>query len=167
MNCFSGFTARLKPELLGAIKVVPNLLLCAIVLASLANLALPNRIEWVYDWSNHVEGLAYSEKFPVATYEAMRDIVAEGESIIIDARPVELYAQGHIPGSLQLSPCKFEDIFGTLAMLNAKDRLIVYCGHAFCEDALNVARMLRIGGFSDVGLYIGGWEEWKRLKEAE
>ncbi len=167
LNCFSGFSERLKPELREAIKFVPHLLICAIALGSAANVALPSRIDWVYDWSNHIEGRAYAENFPVATFEAMRDIVATGEEIIIDARRTELYMQGHIPGALQLSPCKFNDVFGTLALLNSRDRLIVYCGDAFCEDALNVARLLRAGGFSDVGLYIGGWEEWKRLGEIE
>ncbi len=167
MNCFSGFSERLRPELLDAFKAVPSLLLCAIVLGSLANTLLPNRIDWFHDWSTHIEAQAYAENFPVATFEAMLDIVASGEAIIIDARRIEDYMAGHIPGALQLSPHKFKDVFGTLSVLNRKDRLIVYCGDSSCQDALNVGRQLRSGGFANVGVYIGGWEEWQRMAGRE
>ncbi len=167
LNCFIGFSQKLRPEMLEALKAVPILLSIAIVIGSLANTVLSGRIDWFHDWSVYVEGQAYAENFPVASFDAVRDMVASGDAIIIDARPMEHYLAGHIPGALQLSPCKFKDVFGTLAVLNSRDKLVVYCGDSNCEDALNVARRLRSSGFSDVSVYIGGWEEWERLGGCE
>lgn len=141
------------------------LLLIGVVLGSLANLFLPQRIAWVGDWGNHLEALAYAENFKLASIGTVREIVQAGTHLVIDARTYEDFLSGHIETALPLSPHDPDDPWNTRGVLSPEDALLIYCSGPACEDALLLGRQLRDGGLTNITLFIGGWEEWSRSRE--
>jgi len=85
-----------------------------------------------------------------------------GAAMIVDARDAEDYAQGHIPGALNLPS---EQALSDPARLEALDPggrpIIVYCGGGACEASMHIAEALIYqAGKRRVLVYEGGWPEW-------
>ncbi|GMU38527.1 MAG: hypothetical protein KJ057_14895 [Phycisphaerae bacterium] len=85
-------------------------------------------------------------------------------TLLIDARDVAPYEEGHIPGAYR---CYFSTIDADLAAiadyLEAGYRLVVYCNGGECEDSINLCRMLRDerGVLEEnLLLYEDGWKAW-------
>lgn len=78
----------------------------------------------------------------------------------IDSRDPELYAEGHIPGALNIP---FEELADHIAKLNAipKDQIIVfYCDGGDCHISHDLAEYALSNGWRRICVYVGGWEEW-------
>ena len=87
----------------------------------------------------------------------------EGKTaLILDARPSDFYARGHVPGALNLSRDDFAHDYRRLApMLKENTKpIIVYCSGGECHDSKLVANALLSLGSADVSVYHGGWDEW-------
>ena len=80
---------------------------------------------------------------------------------IIDAREPAEYAEGHIPGAINLP---FEQVATDQERLENFDArgkpIIVYCGGGTCEVSMNLGFSLVNAGKKKVLVYMGGWPEW-------
>ncbi len=88
-------------------------------------------------------------------------------TLILDARPSLIYAQGHVPGALNLSRNDFARDYRRLAptLKPALDKpLIVYCAGGDCHDSRLVANALLTLGYSYVSIFTGGWDAWSAAK---
>lgn len=80
---------------------------------------------------------------------------------IIDAREPAEYAEGHIPGAINMpydqvvtDPVRLEDF-------DPQGRpIIVYCGGGTCELSMNLGFSLVNAGQKKVLVFMGGWPEW-------
>ena len=108
-----------------------------------------------------VESAAQEAGFPLIEVPEMREIVDSGSHLVLDARSMVEYDQGHIPGAMPLPLSGFETAFpGIAPLISSSDPLVVYCSGPRCDDALLLAQRLRDAGFSDVSLFIDGWQGW-------
>lgn len=85
-------------------------------------------------------------------------------SVFLDARSPEEYAEGHIPGALEFYADDFEK-FAPLVLPQLKDKnqeLIAYCHGSSCELSLHLANALIDQGYTNVKVFFGGWPEWKK-----
>lgn len=82
------------------------------------------------------------------------------EATVVDTRARDRYRAGHVPGAVSWPRFGTAEIPAAIGTLSRSRRLIVYCSGVACEDAEVVARRLRALGFTRVGIYRGGWEEW-------
>jgi rhodanese-related sulfurtransferase len=92
-----------------------------------------------------------------------RSAVESKSAFILDARPAPFFAQGHIPGALNLARDNFARDYRRLssALKAAGDKpIIVYCSGGACHDSRLVANALLTLGFSNVSVFTDGWEEW-------
>jgi len=88
---------------------------------------------------------------------------AQGLNLFVDARKLDLYEEGHIPGAVQCDPYEPADaIDGIMTHANGVERVIVYCGGGDCEDSIFMCRELVEAGlpYDSIFLYPGGWNEW-------
>jgi rhodanese-related sulfurtransferase len=86
----------------------------------------------------------------------------EGGATIFDARKQDEFVVGHIPTARNLPRNDFDPYSGPLvAKLTKHAFIVVYCSGLECTDAEIVARKLQRLGFDQVGIYRGGWEEWR------
>jgi rhodanese-related sulfurtransferase/DNA-binding transcriptional ArsR family regulator len=79
---------------------------------------------------------------PVARGELLRRAQA-GEVLVLDVRPAEEYAAGHIPGAVSVP---LADLPARLDALPAGTEIVAYCRGAYCVLARDAARVLRASG---------------------
>jgi rhodanese-related sulfurtransferase len=99
---------------------------------------------------------------------ALRKALAAKEVLVLDARPSSFYAEGHIPGALNLSREDFALDYGRLRpeLDKARNRpIVVYCSGGDCHDSRMVAGALMSLGFSEVRVFTGGWAAWNEAKQ--
>jgi len=94
--------------------------------------------------------------------EELRERLARGEVVLIDVRPAEEYAAGHIEGARSIP---LDELDRRLAELPPEREVVAYCRGPFCAYAHEAVRRLRAGGRAARRLQ-DGWPEW-RLEQAE
>ena len=98
---------------------------------------------------------------PLVRVPEMRRIVEGGTHLILDARSMEEYDRGHLPGAMPLPLADFEHAFpGIAPMLSPDDPLVVYCSGPRCDDALLLGQRLKEAGFANVSVFLDGWQGW-------
>lgn len=83
------------------------------------------------------------------------------EVVLLDARPIEEYRSGHLPGAYFIDPSSLDDSAALPSMDLEKD-LIVYCRGPYCVFADEAVTMLRSRGFTAHRLTLGV-PEWRAL----
>lgn len=90
---------------------------------------------------------------------AARVLLDKG-ALFLDARPVDFYNMGHIPGALPLPEDDFDRAFARLeAILRSRFEIVVYCSGYGCEASHIVARKLKGRGIPATILH-EGWPAW-------
>jgi len=79
---------------------------------------------------------------PVARDELLRRARA-GEALVLDVRPAEEYAAGHIPGAVSVP---LADLPARLDTLPAGTEIVAYCRGAYCVLARDAVRVLQASG---------------------
>jgi len=88
---------------------------------------------------------------------ALLDRVRRGEVTVLDVRPGEEYAAGHIPGALSVPLAELER---RLAELPRDQEVVAYCRGPYCVLAVEAVRVLREHGFRAVRLE-DGVPDWR------
>jgi len=87
--------------------------------------------------------------------------IARGDVVLVDVRPVEEFAAGHIDGARSIP---IEELRRRLDELPGDREVVAYCRGPFCAYAHEAVRTLRAEGRSARRLE-EGWPEWRLSKE--
>jgi rhodanese-related sulfurtransferase len=120
-------------------------------LQALARARLAEVDRLVRDYFGDADGLEPIESRELLTRARRRDVV------VIDVRPREEYAAGHIAGARSLP---LADLERRLAELPANTRIVAYCRGPYCVLAADAVRTLRRRGRDAVRL-ADGFPEWR------
>jgi rhodanese-related sulfurtransferase/DNA-binding transcriptional ArsR family regulator len=82
---------------------------------------------------------------------------AQGKVVILDVRPTEEFAAGHIPGALSVP---LDQLDATLARLPKRTEIIAYCRGPYCVLAPQAVERLRAKGYKARRL-ADGFPEWR------
>lgn len=93
---------------------------------------------------------------PVSRAELLRRKKA-GAAFVIDVRPLDEFAAGHIPGAVHLPLAELE---GRLAELPRDQEIVAYCRGPYCVMAFEAVARLRDSGFQARRLQ-DGFPEWR------
>jgi rhodanese-related sulfurtransferase/DNA-binding transcriptional ArsR family regulator len=97
---------------------------------------------------------------PVTRAE-LTERLASGAVTILDVRPVEEYAAGHIPGAHSIPPDRLEaELDAALARLPGDTEIVAYCRGPYCVYAPTAVRLLRQRGIAARRLE-DGFPEWR------
>jgi len=89
--------------------------------------------------------------------DELRARLAEGEVVLLDVRPEDEFAAGHLPGALNVPLDQLDALIATLP----HDREVVaYCRGPYCMLAADAVEALRARGFKARRLE-DGFPEWK------
>jgi rhodanese-related sulfurtransferase/DNA-binding transcriptional ArsR family regulator len=91
------------------------------------------------------------------TREELLRRVGSGQATVLDVRPAEEYAAGHIPGALSIP---LAELAGRLAELPADQEVVAYCRGAYCVLAHDAVRLLAAQGRRARRL-VDGMLEWR------
>lgn len=105
----------------------------------------------VRTWLKHKD-----EMEPVAPAELL-DRAAKGLVVVIDVRPPEEYAAGHVPGAINVP---IEQLESRLAMFGKRKEVVAYCRGPYCLMSFDAVRTLRERGFRARRLE-DGFPEWR------
>jgi len=83
--------------------------------------------------------------------------LARGEVVLVDVRPEEEFAAGHISGARSIP---LDELERRLAELPPDTEVVAYCRGPFCVYAHEAVRQLRAGGRKARRLQ-DGWPEWR------
>ncbi len=97
---------------------------------------------------------------PVSRTDLLR-LVRRGEAVVIDVRPAEEYAAGHIPGAINIPS---GELPRRLAELPHDKEIVAYCRGPYCVLAFDAVEALRRSGYHARRLE-DGWPEWKAAGE--
>jgi rhodanese-related sulfurtransferase len=139
---------------------VLSILITAVVAALIFNQASGNRIH-IFQNYEKVELVDQKYNVEFVDIEIVRYYLEKKGTIVLDARSVEEFKSGHIPGASSFSINKFDTLFkerGELLKLGAN--VIVYCSGPTCEDSHILAIKLSGKGIKDIFVFKGGMEEW-------
>lgn len=120
-------------------------------LQALARARLAEVDRLVRDYFGNVDGLE-----PVASVELLAR-ARRRDVLVIDVRPSEEFAAGHIAGALSVPLAELER---RLADLPPDKRIVAYCRGPYCVLAAEAVRLLRRRGRTAVRL-ADGFPEWR------
>jgi rhodanese-related sulfurtransferase len=83
--------------------------------------------------------------------------LSRGDAVLIDVRPHEEFAAGHIDGARSIP---LDELERRLAELPADREIVAYCRGPFCAYAHEAVRQLRAAGRTARRLQ-EGWPEWR------
>ena len=89
--------------------------------------------------------------------DELRERLARGDVLVLDVRPAEEYAAGHIDGARSIP---IDELERRLAELPADREIVAYCRGPFCAYAHDAVRKLRGAGIQARRLE-DGWPEWR------
>ncbi|ULT71926.1 ArsR/SmtB family transcription factor [Pseudomonas sp. BNK-45] len=105
--------------------------------------------------------LADSEQQPMQlegiSREELRQRLQEGGMTLLDVRSPEEFAQGHLPGAINIP---LEELEQRLAELAADQECVAYCRGPYCVLSHNAAALLRAKGFK-VRRLEQGFTDWQ------
>ena len=89
--------------------------------------------------------------------------LSRGDAVLVDVRPAEEYAAGHIEGAWSIP---IDELARRLAELPGDREVIAYCRGPFCAYAQEAVRTLKRGGWSARRLE-DGWPEWSLRHQSD
>src|SRR5581483_12405592 len=89
--------------------------------------------------------------------EDLMERMARGDVVLVDVRPAEEYAAGHIEGARSIPLAELER---RLSELPPDTEVVAYCRGPFCAYAHDAVRRLHARGRSARRL-TDGWPEWR------
>ena len=98
---------------------------------------------------------------PSISLDEARAYFEAGKALFADARPLQAYQAGHIPGAMNLDPIEFDSWSENFFSQFPTDTLIVaYCDGALCSLSTELAEKLRAMGYEKVLVFKEGWRVW-------
>ncbi|WP_411705266.1 ArsR/SmtB family transcription factor [Edaphovirga cremea] len=101
--------------------------------------------------------LSQRERLESISREELLKRLNEGDITLLDVRPSEEFAYGHLPGAINMP---VEELEGRLTELPKAQEVVAYCRGPYCVLSLNAMRTLRSNGFQARCLE-DGFPEWK------
>jgi rhodanese-related sulfurtransferase/DNA-binding transcriptional ArsR family regulator len=89
--------------------------------------------------------------------EALLERLDDGSVLLLDVRPEDEFALGHLPGALNIP---FADLERRLAELPKDTQIVAYCRGPYCVLSFETVAALRAKGY-DVRRLEDGFPEWK------
>ena len=108
---------------------------------------------------------------PQITTAELRDVLARGEAVVLDARPAEEFGISHIPGAVNVSQkagtpmsLYISDVAEVKRLVADRERpLVVYCNGPFCGKSRRFAEELVAAGYHNVRRYQLGMPGWRTM----
>jgi rhodanese-related sulfurtransferase len=126
-----------------------------------ANAFRADGIPLVERWTDTLAQKEQAAGFPAVSLAEAIDASSGNDALFLDARDVDFYAFGHIPGAVNLPVHDFDRMFpGLRGRIEAAPRVIVYCDGGGCEASVELTEKLFLAGISRVSVFYGGFQQW-------
>jgi rhodanese-related sulfurtransferase len=102
----------------------------------------------------------------VTHWPQVKPLLAAGQIVLVDARPVSTYEAGHIPGAISLPVTgNPEDFSAFRAQHPTSAHIVVYCSSTSCSLSKQLAdKLIAEFGYQKVEYMTGGYQEWQQAE---
>ena len=125
------------------------------------------KIAWRGELSSYLEKIDEHRRatefkgMPTVSLEEAHDLWKGGETLFLDARDADDFAELHIPKAVNLPLSRVSEIKDTgILGFPRERRIVVYCAKTQCSSALKLAKHLRSLGFTRVMAFLEGFQGW-------
>lgn len=140
------------------------MVLLAIGSGIVVNQLRPGWLPLVGNWSAEARLTHDQGNSMVISLEEAKELCEENKVVFLDARPSELYDQGHFRFALNLPWQSFEKhIDRVFETIPDNARIVIYCDGENCSLSEDLARELSSMGYEKVKVLLNGWT---RLQKA-
>lgn len=101
---------------------------------------------------------AARDELEALSFDALRERLADGLVTLVDVRPPDEFADGHVPGAVNIP---LQELEARLAELAGGVEVVAYCRGPWCVLAFEAVARLRRAGRTARRLE-GGLPEWRR-----
>lgn len=137
-----------------------------LILASFFGLGLNFSLLKMFWRGGFRQGFVSLEKYPslsFITLEEAEELFVQSQAIFVDSRPRLQYLEGHILGAINIPYDEFNEAEVLKGgQLSFDKTLVVYCDASECQSSLALSKALNKMGFTEIMIFFGGWEEWKK-----
>jgi len=138
------------------------LTLSAVLLGLIVNQARSDSMPLLGDWSPEARITLKFGRNILIPFEEARDRFFTRGAVFIDARPQDLYREGHIQGAINLPLADFDRLADKVVQDLPEDALLVtYCDGEDCALSAELAVKLKEIGFENVRVLHDGWNRWR------
>lgn len=135
------------------------LLAVASGLATASNALHPRGVSWTKPLGPELRERAVKAGLVPVGLDALRPLLKDGKTLLVDARPREKFEIGELPGAINLPWKEIED--GEKLPPPPRGRpIVVYCENVWCDSSLKLGQWLKARGYPDVALFVDGYEVW-------
>lgn len=78
----------------------------------------------------------------------------------VDSREAKLYAEGHIPGAINVSYDHLDQDGQKFLELPKEDLIVIYCDGGDCHLSHDLSEWALANGYGRLAVFTGGWAEW-------
>lgn len=107
---------------------------------------------------------------PEITTQQVKQVIAKSSALLLDTRPYDEWASGHLPGAINVSPkpgmpisLYTSDVHEILRIVKGdkSKALVLYCNGPFCGKSKRVSADLVKEGFTNVVRFQAGTPVWR------
>ena len=98
--------------------------------------------------------------YSVGKLDAFKELLAAGDVYLVDVREEKEYAEGHIPGAVNIP---IRTLAQNLDKIPSDQPVVVYCASGLRAGMSTAA--LHMLGYDNVRSFPGGWKAWSEAKE--
>ena len=146
-----------------------GIIIASILAGIIFNIFSPHGISVIYSANNNPffrpERQSFAEEFPqVVGLKEARSHFEAGTAIFVDARPLQHYIEGHIPGAISLPLDNFENRFKEIeSQLPKNHDIIVYCDNINCDLSTYLVYRLLDKGYIYCSIFENGIKHWQTV----
>jgi len=118
----------------------------------------PETSHYISDAGNSV----IKSKIQLINLEQTYNLFSKDSVVFIDARDKWDFAEGHIPGALNIPYYNFDKNDENLKTLPKDRTVVLYCGGNDCDASLSLAKELQKLKYLVLYVFSGGWGEWEK-----
>lgn len=144
---------------------IPAILLIAVFLGLGYNQLQSNNLPMMFDWSDEPPDDQAVDNLSTITIDEAAALFKTNKAFFLDARPADIYAEGHIHGAINL-PWQYveEQCFEVIDQIPPDKTIITYCDGPTCHLGDFLADFLKDLGCEKVRVLENGWSVWKQNK---
>jgi len=138
------------------------ILFIAAAIGLMVNQFRTDSLALVSDWSIQAQLGEGPVQLMVISLDKAREAFLSKMAVFLDARPAEVYNQGHIRGARSLPWESVDEYFDKVMTGIPRDALIItYCDGESCSLSKDLAKELFFRGYENVHVLVNGWSRWK------
>jgi rhodanese-related sulfurtransferase len=105
---------------------------------------------------------ATSAKLEMISLDKAKELYESHDALFIDSRHEFEYKMGHIHGSINIALNKIDTDHVQLESIPKEKMLVIYCDGVECNSSIELAVKLLDLKYTNVKIFFGGWQEWKK-----